>query len=480
MRKSAQLRSARWLHLAILAFAVAGCGGDGSRPNVLLVVVDTLRSDGLSAYGNPRPTTPHLDALARDAILFENAYAPAPNTVPSHSSLFTSTYPATHQVWNRIMVEGKADVYTRLAPAHTTLAEAFQSAGYQTAAIADGGFVNAGRGLAQGFDRFDSRTLGARNRFRMARNWIRTRDRDAPFFLYLHTYESHSPYLPPIESVDRFAPDYFGPLRQALADAHAFVKAGMENDKFFDVQMKFFYHQMEKRRPEDIAFVRALYDTEVNIVDTEFGRLLRFLEKKDLLDETLIVVTSDHGEQFMEHNEFYHAHVYEEGLHIPLIVRDPNGPFGVRRTELVDLVDLMPTILNRVGIEAPPASAGRPIDLRGETPTPKRFLVGEVSRDRFDRQLSVRNGEWTVVFRGDDLEHAELFDRARDPAERNDRSREDGAAEIIARARAVAAQHASAAAEKRERFRLAPIVPERSDLGDTERGQLKALGYLND
>lgn len=480
MRKSAQRYNAAFCCLVLVALATAGCGGEPRRTNVLLVVVDTLRSDALSVYGNPRPTSPNIDALAQDAILFDHAYAPAPNTVPSHASLFTSTYPATHQVWNRIMVEGKADVYTRLAPAHTTLAEALAAAGYQTAAVADGGFVNAGRGLAQGFDHFDSQTLGVRNRFRAALHWLRKRDRDAPFFLFLHTYEAHSPYLPPAESLDRFAPDYFGPLRKSFADAHAFVKAGMENDKFFDVQMKFFYHQMEERRPEDIAFVRALYDTEVNVVDTEFARLLRFLKKKELLDETLIVVTSDHGEQFMEHDEFYHAHVYEEGLHIPLIVRDPDGPFGVRREELVDLVDLMPTILDRVGVEIPPATAGRPIDLRGETATPERFLVGEVSRDRFDRQLSVRNGEWSVVFRGDDLEHAEVFDVVADPAEQKDLSRDARAADIIARAREVAERHARSAAETRERFQLAPIVPGRSDLSDSERGQLKALGYLND
>jgi arylsulfatase A-like enzyme len=465
---------------AIACFAMLGCGGERAPTNLLLVVVDTLRADGLGVYGNPRPTSPNLDAFAQDAIVFDNAYAPSPNTVPSHASLFTSSYPATHQVWNRIMVEGSDDVLAKLAPAHVTLAEALQAAGYATAAIADGGYMNAGRGLAQGFDQFDSKTVGVRNRFRRAIRWLRKRDRETPFFLFLHTYETHSPYLPPVETAARFAPDYTGPLREALVDAHAFVKAGKEKNKFFDVQMKFFYGQMLQKQPEDIAFVRALYDSEVNVVDRLFGRLLQFLETQGLLEDTLIVVTSDHGEQFLEHGEFYHGHVYEEGLHVPLIVRDPGGPFGVRRKQFVDLVDLMPTILSRLGVEVPPAAVGRPIDLRASGAAEPRFLVGEMSKDRFERQLAVRSGEWSVVFHGDDLERAEVFDVRSDRGEQRDLAGEPESAEIIARAREVAARHAAAAEETRERYDLGAIFPERSSLSDTERSELKALGYLTE
>ncbi len=453
-----------------------------TRPlNVMLIVIDTLRADGMSLYGNPGVTTPHLDAFARDAIIFENAYAAAPNTVPSHASLFTSTYPATHQVWNSISVENGEARYPRISENQETLAEVLQAAGYQTAAIADGGFLSPKRGFAQGFDAFFSRRLGVQNRFFQATRWIEQRDPEAPFFLFLHTYEVHSPYLPPAGSEDQFSAGYDGPLRPALEDARAWVREGNVKDPFVDVQLRFFHRILKERNEADLEFLRALYDAEVNYVDDTFLRMMSDLEARGLMEDTLIVVTSDHGEQFREHGDLSHSHVYEEGLRIPLIIRHPDGPVGVRHGSLVDLVDVMPTILSVLGLPIPVGAVGRPVDLaQADGEAEPRFLVGESNPSETGGQVSVRSERWSVILHGPGYERVEVFDRRTDPGERSALAESPELAEIVALARRVAEEHMAEAVRHRDTHGLGPVLPQGINMSEEERNQLRALGYIQE
>lgn len=221
-----QANRTRLLGIALIVLAGGPACRDSTRepgtappPNLILFVIDTLRADRLGSYGNARAATPNLDAFAGEAMLFERAHAPAARTAPSHASLFTSTYPATHGVWNVTFDAAGEQLHPRLADASITLAEVLRDAGYATAAVADGGWLTRVRGMDQGFETFDSDNLGVVNRIDRALEWLDERDRDRPFFLFLHTYEVHVPYFPPTGYEDEFADDYAGPLRETLAAA---------------------------------------------------------------------------------------------------------------------------------------------------------------------------------------------------------------------------------------------------------------------
>ena len=310
----------------------SGEAAAGSR-NLVLVVADTLRADRLGCYGHDRDTSPSLDALAAESVLFENAFAPSPYTATSHASLFTSLYPNTHLVWNKTELEGGATVFPKLSENAVTLAEALRDAGWQTAGIADGGFVKEERGLHQGFELFESKTTGVGGRVDRALEWLREeRDPERPFFLFLHTYEVHSPYMPELEYVDRFDPDYRGPLREAVRQARQWVAENPLANPINKPQERFFKPLFEAQgfSPEDQAFVRTLYDAEIAMVDDEFARLRAYLRESGLDQDTAIVVTSDHGEEFWEHDYWGHHKLWEETLRVPLIARLPGGPPGAR------------------------------------------------------------------------------------------------------------------------------------------------------
>ena len=195
------IRIVSWVLIGFVSIGLTACG-PASEPNpppfnLVLFVIDTLRADRVGIYGNPRATSPNLDAFARDALVFDNAYAPAPHTAPSHASLFSSTYPATHGVWNSVKLPFGQKGHPRLSNRAKTLAEVLEQHGFRTGAITDGGWVNPGRGLGQGFESFTARRLGVKNRMDLAIEWLEAREPADPFFLFLHTYQVHAPYIPP-------------------------------------------------------------------------------------------------------------------------------------------------------------------------------------------------------------------------------------------------------------------------------------------
>jgi arylsulfatase A-like enzyme len=464
-------------------FLLTACSVDNSRPgnrplNILLVVIDTLRADALGVYGSSWNATPFLDAFAREATLFQNAFAPTPMTAPSHASLFTSTHPASHGIWNEVHLDREKSVIPKLPPSAITLAEVLNDAGYETAAFADGGWVIPARGFDQGFDRFESETRGVADRVRSATDWLERRDSDRPFFLFLHTYEVHAPYLPPQRYEDAFDAEYDGPLREVLLEARAFAASGAVENKLVDVHERFFKPILAELDSEDLRFLRALYQAELALVDEHLAQLVEYLRRSGILDETVVVVTSDHGEEFGEHGQFGHGQVYDELLRIPLLIRTPGAPAG-ERAEPVTLVDIMPTLLSHVGVEIPASAVGHAVNLE-EGGSPKdRLLVAEMLWRR-KRQLAVQLGAMKAVFfygYPGGPHPAQVFDSSVDPEEQHSISSSQVGAEFLKRSQGVLQTWFEEARRHRQEHDLHRLERSLDDF-EERMEELRALGYV--
>ncbi len=344
-------RSPLSLACALLAVIVAGCGegGDFQRPTggphtVVLVSLDTLRPDRLGVYGNGPEVSPNLDALAAESVVFEQALAPAPWTLPSHMSMLTGLDPVAHGVRNA----GYA-----LSRHVDTLAEVLQRAGFDTGAFTDGGFVSAEFGFDAGFDVYeDERVNEGINGFRRslpnAIEWLADADSDDDVFLFLHTFDAHAPYdSPDPEILEHFRarPTPDGP------DDHFLYQA-----QYMDQQVK-----MGVTGYGRMSALLNDYDAGVHQADVGLGQVLAKLRELGRYENALIVVTSDHGESFFDHG-LHVGHglgTTNDELAIPMIVRFPGGQRGgERRDDLVDLIDVAPTVLDVVGLERPEAMQG--------------------------------------------------------------------------------------------------------------------------
>jgi arylsulfatase A-like enzyme len=341
--------------MALLAALACGRGEPGEpapRPNAILISIDTLRADHVGAYGHPLPTTPHIDALAADGLRVATCVAQAPITLASHASLLTSLLPSHHGA--SITRE------TGIAEGVVTLAEVLAGHGYLTASWNGGIQLDAAYGLDRGFELYRSAQpadanaealIGPEDRLRdgvdKAIRWVEgMAGQAAPFFVFLHTYEIHHPYTPDPERVAELGVSYAGSL-----PAHIPVDLLMEINS--------------GERPvtdADIAHIAHAYDAELRSADAAVGRLVAWLKETDRYDDTLIVLTSDHGEEFGEHGRVgWHAHtLYDELLLVPLIVKFP----GSRLAGTVDArqargIDVAPTLLAALDLEAPEQFAGR-------------------------------------------------------------------------------------------------------------------------
>ncbi len=327
----------------------SGSCRDTHRPNVILISIDTLRADHLSCYGYPRKTTPRIDIFRRGATLFEQAIATAPSTLPSHVSIFTSLLPSHH----RASVARSSGV----DPGALTLTEILRREGYETASFNGGIQLDPLYGLARGFDIYQSARpsvataevlVDAVDRFdhavTEAVKWIRERE-PGPFFLFLHTYETHHPYTPDPDLLEPMDAGYQGPLPDHISvELLKRINAGeVEVDE------------------RDLEHIVAAYDAELASVDAAFGELMEFLEQERLYDDAVIMVTSDHGEEFGEHGIVgWHAHsLYDELLRVPLLIK-LSGSRGAGRSVEAQVrgIDLAPTILDELGLPIPPSFEG--------------------------------------------------------------------------------------------------------------------------
>lgn len=324
--------------------SLAGCKMGPARPplGIILISVDTLRADHLGAYGYGRPTSPFFDALAARGTLFENAVVQVASTLPSHMSIFTGLYPAEHGVYPP---DGL------LAPAIPTLPEVLSRHGFRTGAVTQGGWLEEHFGFNRGCDFFEAllpwEMVDERPEKRGALRKVFDRGLgylagvgDAPFFLFLHTFTVHDPYTPPEGYAKIFwtrpAPAVFPPEGKLLEEVNRGTRT---------------------LSPEGLEYFKALYDAQIRFFDDELRAFFGGLERLGLLSRTVVVLTADHGEEFLEHGKLVHEQLYQETVHVPLLVVTPLYKPGQRVPSLVESVDLAPTLLELAGV--PPSQRPR-------------------------------------------------------------------------------------------------------------------------
>ncbi|MEM8963739.1 MAG: sulfatase [Acidobacteriota bacterium] len=336
-------------------------------PDIVLVVIDTLRADHLSLYGYPVRTSPRLDAWAKRSTVFRQVVAQAPWTLPSHASLFTGLDAIRHGVNHDV---GGAGVGLGAVPTGSLdmLAERLREAGYLTAAITGGAYLHPRYGFTQGFDRYRTWKSRAQSDAEFSTGVdhaleLLATPRDRPVFLFLHTYAVHDPYAP--------RGPHFGKLYPDQLPARGRIAIQTEPSKPVDGfrQNNYFVHrkgaESERLGEADLAKVRAFYDSGIAAMDRQLGRLFKGIRGRE---GTVIAVTSDHGEALGEHGRVGHVELTDESLLVPLVLRIP----GVSRREVDDqvrLIDLMPTFLELAGEPVPEGIDGvslLPL-LRGET-----------------------------------------------------------------------------------------------------------------
>lgn len=459
-------------------------------PNMLVFMIDTQRADYLTMYGHEANTSPNLQAFADDALVFEKAFAAASSTSPSHASIFTSTYPQVHGVWNRVIIgktlEEPRTIYPSLGWGSVTMAEVLQDGGYHTAGICDGGNLQANRGLAQGFDYWDSKFLGAYNRVEHAKQWLtEAYDQEKPFFMFLHTYQVHTPYLPEPKFVEMFAdPDYDGPFLQAWKNAyHSYATGPRTSGTIRDMQKKHYKPLLpaegEPAPPEDdITFIKALYQAEIRQMDDAFGLMVAWLKEEGLYEDTLIVVTSDHGEEFWEHGTYGHHQVYDTTLHVPLIIRAPGGPRGERRAEPVELIDIMPTLLHHAALDPPGSMQGRVLDLHRAYPdAADRDVIGESNWP--EHQVAVRVGDTKAVLFPDVEKAAEVYDLATAPGEVTNIAGQPDGRSFLAGVKQRLTTWVADSKEWQTQYQMSPGTRDQDRLSQDERDEMEALGYID-
>ncbi len=343
----------RAVAVALLAALLAGCAEPPPPPSFLVVSLDTTRADHLGVYGHQQDTTPNLDALAARGVIFDQLVSVSENTLISHASLFTGLVPAAHGATH--VGEGRA-----LPPAARTIAQDFRDAGYQTAGfVAHGDWLTPAFGMDRGFDTFTSAYRDADAVLAEAAAWLEARDRSRPFFLFIHLFDVHSdagprPYEAPGDQAGRFTRGYAGPWsswESQRVQGSAFLRAVSEG--LVDVSAV------------DLEYLRDQYDEGLAATDARLGAFLDG-PAGDLMDDTYVLVTADHGEEFLEHGRMLHSSFYDEVVRIPGILvpprRDPDrlGPPRVVKDQ-VRLIDLRPTLARLAGIPRSAACQGVPL-----------------------------------------------------------------------------------------------------------------------
>ena len=363
------------------------------RPNLIVYLIDTLRADRLGGYGNPRGLTPHLDALATEAWLFERAWSVATWTRPATATLLTGLAPLDH---------GVVELEDRLPAAAETLAERLRAAGYRTAALSTNWHVSPHSGMRQGFEDFIfvPEAPHPEQIVERLRAWLDEADRSrSPFFLYVHALDPHAPYEPPSDLRRRFAP---------ASPADAGSRAGLRRA----------YAARGEQRRRRIAELVPLYDAEVAWADRGFGAFVAVLRERGLYDPTLLVVLADHGEELGERGELGHARdLYCETLAIPLLVKPPRAREARRVAAPVGMVDLAPTILRAAGLDTRGLPGRDLLSLDpGDLSTAQRPLFAHLSYER-RRALAVVRGGWQLVLplAGPRGGNPELYDLAGSP-----------------------------------------------------------------
>jgi len=375
--------------------------------NIVLITIDALRADHLSCYGYPRKTSPNIDKIAEKGIIFKNAIAPSSWTVPSMASLFTSLYPINHGVIlgklvdifrkslkKKLEDENKMNIVQVLSDELTILPEILKIHGYTTFGVASNLLLDEKTGFARGFDYFKNlNSLPAPSVNKTIYSWEDKIKRADKFFLWLHYFDPHHPYHARTPWIEKYT-----------------TKALTRKLKLYD----------KKRDPEIISILKkyaqaksnytALYDSEINFVDSYVGELI---QKFELDKNTLIIITADHGEEFLEHGKVGHGYnLYKETINVPLIIKLPNNSRKKTVEKYVNLIDIMPTILHLLNINTPKQTLGESFHGMG-----RNYNFAELHANETILK-TIMTSEWKYIY--DYYDNTEkLFNIKSDPFELN-------------------------------------------------------------
>jgi len=400
-----------WKATALLALLPAACSGGAESVgpvqdlNVILISMDTTRADRVSAYGeHPRETTPAIDEMAAESVIFGDVWAQATATGPSHRSMLTGMYVHRHgMLANRQMISSPF-----------TLATELKEHGWATGAFTGGGTTREQFGLT-GFDVYESsggphkpRARSFSRTWPMAEKWLESlRQPDGGyqrFFLFLHGYDPHCPYWPPAEVRD-YAAWYQGSFDPR-------EKCGFDD---FSPLI-----QRGELGEEEFRYISDLYDGGVTWGDRQLAGLFAWLKERGQLDKTVIVFTSDHGESLGEHQYVGHSRMWNEQIRVPLLIRFPRGQWAGRIDDPVESVDIVPTLLDYLGVPIPEGVNGQSLmpRIRGDGPAPQRDMrlckYGNYEAVLFDERWKI-----SFVRRSSGPEEPALFDLLNDPGELN-------------------------------------------------------------
>lgn len=468
-----------YLSLPLVALFLLTCSTQREdRPNIILIVVDSLRADHLGCYGYARDTSPNIDRLAREGTLFTTAIAPTSWTLPSITSILTSLEISTHGVGTH---------KTRLGDSVQTLAQALKQDGYATAGFISGTYLHPIYGFDRGFDVYENLIA---NPFEAAdkeqrvtsavlsgikesldditspaitervTKWL-DGNRKKPFFLFIHYWDVHYDYIPPPPYDTMFDPDYAGTI-----DARNF---------FFNEAIN------PDMSQEDLTHIIALYDGEIRFTDEHIGKLLDTLEQKGLDKNTLIVVTADHGDEFFEHGRKGHQQtLYDEVLNVPLIFTwDGRIPANKKVTSIVGIIDIMPTILDLAGIGTAPEMMGQSLrsGLLGDGSGSTRQILGElyIFWDEKGHLYSLRTDTGKIIY---DFGYSKefLYDLQQDPAEQDNIANATSITPLQAEMESRLLGTIQDAKRKKEEWKIReePL----NEMSEAQKEHLRSLGYL--
>ena len=453
--------------LALGLALLAGCDPGGpskEKLNLILISLDTCRADRLSCYGAKRETSPNLDAFAAEAVQFEDCLAQSALTAPSHMSLLTGHYVHRHGLRNN---QGS------VTPPYS-LASHLSALGWETAAFTGHGSFQEKHGLGYGFDTFQS-VIDENNPFTRhlehvvpeALDWLDDKQ-EAPFFLLVHAYDPHCPFWPD----EPFRTEYGGWYRGRFKDE----LQGLCHPRRFGEKMS-----SGEIGTQEVKYINDMYDAGVAASDVWIGSFLDQIEKRGLLDDSIIVFTSDHGEVLGNHGWVGHGQVWEEALRVPLLVRFPDGQWSRTIDQPVQHVDIVPTIL--AGLNAPELPGLHGIDLmpliRSEIPelSEDRMRLAHVGKENL---MALRFGtRWKATFHEgkSKITNAGLYDLRKDPLEQTNLCKEEKGKERFDKIARRYLRWRKKTKDEDERF----AGREGAGLtSDDDMEMLKALGYVDD
>jgi arylsulfatase len=459
---------------ALLAAFLASQGGcrrgpdqtaSAPPPNIIVIVIDTLRADHLGCHGYFRDTSPNINTFAAQALFFEQAYAPMATTLPSHTSLFTGLYPLEHGSLANVGDDGGRPFRSR--PGARSIVELAQAQGYRTAAFVSGAPLKRVCGLNAGFETYDAPRPAVRKALmttNAALAWLEQHAQER-FFLFVHYFDPHVPYLPP-------------PPYHAMFRADAELQRHLAERAVPDVV---YPGLCRGRSPTVTRQAMNLYDGEVRFCDAQVGRLLDWLRQRGLWDRSVIILTADHGEGLNQHEWPQHGRTWNEQVHVPLMIRFPGARSDLpqRFKPLVSLVDVFPTVLGQLEVRwaQPFLEQARGVDVLAPGFEERAVLSQRSGRDCGEvggPLYALTTPDWRYHFFSSQEEL--LFDRRADPHELR-----NAAADSPAQAQTLRQQTLRLVAELEQHGqRLMTEEPGPLQLDPQLRREMEALGYMGD